>query len=223
MNKYITPLLTIIVTFMLLAPPAFAWRSVRTGQRTFERAWLAYVSLQQDKADEFFKDAATAFSTALAVDPPSRTSQYASTLTMAGISFYYAGKYEECITTMELAHGKDNKIWEANIFIALSNARLGNKDNALEFLILYLQSMPSQRNLSKAVMQQIEDIETGSRSLEEGIGQIEKALPLQFINNINLNNASRSSNPAIERCGGAYWWRKNRSPCFETGYGLNSM
>ena len=223
MNKYTTPLLVFIFAFVLFGPPAFAWKEVRTGQRNFERAWQAYTSSQPDKANKFFKVAATAYAEALAADPPSRTARYASTLTMAGISFYYAGRHEECIDAMGLAYKKENKVWEANLFIGLSNARLGDKARAVEFLNLYLQSMPSQRILSSSVTQQLKNLETGSGSLSDSVKQIEKVLPLQFINNTTFNNAPRSSNPSFERCGGSFWWRKNKAPCSGSGYGLNSL
>ena len=171
-----------------------------TGQKNFERAWQAYTSLQPDKADKFFKTAATAYAKALAADPPSRTARFASTLAMAGISFYYAGRYEECIDTMGLAYRKEDRIWEANLFIGLSRARLDDKAKAVKFLNLYLQSTPSQRILSNSIAQQIKVLEADSSPLSDAADQIEKAIPLQFVNNINLNNSPRSSNPATERC-----------------------
>ncbi len=222
MQKHIATILTFAVVFALLSPSAFARSMTRTGQKNFERAWQAYTSRQQEKAALSFKKASTAYAKALAENPPSRVALFASTLTMAGISFYHSGRFKECIKTMTLAFTKNKKIWETNIFIGLSQARLGDKAKTIEFLTRYLQSMPSQRILSDSVTRPIESINADSVTLIDAADQIDKSMILQFINNINLNN-SRSSNPAIERCSGNFWWRRNRSPCTETGYGLNSM
>jgi len=222
MYKKIAILLTLSLTIFLLTPSAFAWRSVRTGQKNFERAWQAYTYLQQDKAVEYFKTSADAYAKALAADPPSRTARFASTLAMAGISFYYAGRYAECIEAMETAHRKEKRIWEANLFIGLSHARLGEKAKAIESLNAYLESLPSQRILSNSVTEQIKDIEGDSTSLADAADHIDKATTSQFVDNINFNHSPRTSNPSIERCSGTYWWRNNRAPCESTGYGLNS-
>lgn len=222
MNRHTKIILLFIVASILFAPPAFAWKSVRVGQKNFERAWERYTMLEPDKANEFFKKSADAFAEALAADPPSKTARFISTLTMAGMSFYFADRYEESIDAMELVQRKEKKIWETNIFIGLAKARLGDETKAVEFLNLYLQSMPSQRVLSNAVTQQLEQLGTKSVTLIDATANIDKALQLQFIENINWNN-SRSTNPANERCSGSLWWRKNRAPCSEAGYGLNSM
>lgn len=221
-KKVFISLVTILVLGVFVSS-AFAWRSVRTGKHNFEKAWLAYANLQDAKAMSYFEQSASAFAEALAVDPPSKTARYVSNLTMAGISFYYAGRYDECIENMTLAHRKEKRIWEANLFIGLSHGRLGNKANAIEFLNLYLQSMPSQRNLSDTVIKQLAALDAGETTLAEALNEVDKATQLQFIHNISLNFTPRSSNPSTERCSGAYWWRKNSSPCFPTGYGLNSM
>jgi hypothetical protein len=222
MHKHTNTLLTLILAFFLFATPAHAWESVRSGQKSFERAWQAFTSLQQDTATMYFKKAATFYEKALSADPPSRTARFASTLTMAGMSFYYAGQQDACINAMGMASGKNGKIWETYLFTGLSHARQGDKIKTIEFLNHYLDSRPSQRILSNSVSRQIESMETDFTSLNEAVTQIEKAITLQYIDNINHTN-SRSSNPSIERCSGPYWWRKYKAPCSQTGYGLNSM
>jgi len=222
MHKYTTALLTVALAFTLLSAPAFAWQAVRSGQKSFKRAWRAYTSLQQDKATMYFKKAATSYAKALAADPPSRTARFASTLTMAGMSFYYAGQLDACINAMHLASSKNKKIWEAYLFTGLSHARQGDKAKTVEFLNRYLESRPSQRILSNSVTQQIENMEADSGSLDDAVTQIEKSTMSQYVDNI-IHTNTRSSNPSIERCSGAYWWRKYKAPCSETGYGLNSM
>jgi len=216
MKKISIYLTTAIIMTVLLAPPAFAWRSVRTGQKNFERAWSAYILKKQDKADKYFTKSAEGFGIALKEYPPSRTAMFPSNLAMAGISFYYAGQYQQCIDTMDKAAYKDDKIWEAYIYTALSYARTDNNDETIKYLKAYIKSAPMQSMLSNEVKKQTTNLETNSGTLTAAADALDAAAFKQFNYNINLqgNNITNFNN----QCTGSYWWRNNRSPCEQSRF-----
>jgi tetratricopeptide (TPR) repeat protein len=209
----------IILTIALLAAAvlapctAGAWTSVRTGQKNFERAWSAYVFRRPDMAAKYFARAADAFGAGLAEDPPSRTTMFPSNLTMAGMSLYYAGRYQEVAAPMEKVMAKDDRIWEAPLYAALASARLGDAAGTIRLFKLYLESSPTQSILSGVVKRQLDALETGSPSLADVVAAVEQAAFDQFDANIN-QSIGRTSN-AQDECDGIYWWRFNRSPCAE--------
>lgn len=209
MKKQLTFIITIILTVSLLSSTAFAWRSVRTGQKNFERAWSALHFQRMDRAMEYFSKAAESFGQALAEQPPSRTTMFASNLTMAGMSLYYAGRYQECVDTMDKATSKDKRIWEGYLYKALSLASMEDKEGTIKALTAYIQSSPGQPILSSTVMKQLTDLETDSGSLAEAIPAIENAAVSQFENNYNLQISPNENN----QCSGQYWWRYNKAPC----------
>lgn len=216
MKKHLTIPLIVFVMATLFATSAFAWRSVRTGQKNFERAWSAYLFRRADNAQKYFTKAADAFGSALAEKPPSRTTMFASNLAMAGISFYHAGRYQDCIDAMDKAKRKERKLWEAYLFAALSHARLGDKAQTIESLKAYINTSPTQPILSSEVNRQLTDLETDSGTVGAAADVLDKAAFEQFENNMKFTGRA-ASNPN-ERCNGNYWWRTNRTPCSEKQY-----
>ena len=211
MKKSIIILLGAALAVVLLFPPAHAWRSVRTGQKNFERAWSAYLFKRQDRADEYFAKAADAFGQALAENPPSRTTMFVSNLTMAGISMYYAGRYDQAIDAMDKAIFKDDSVWEPFVYTALSHARKQGAPETVEFLKRYLKTNPGQPILSAEVQKLLAGLENGSASPDAAAEALENALLQQFINNINFTGRNPSSVDGL--CDSPFWWRNNRAPC----------
>ena len=214
MKKQIVVFLATALAVVLFASSALAWRSVRTGQKNFERAWSAYLFKQPDKAQGYFVKAADAFAEALAETPPSRTTMFASNLAMAGISLYHAGRYQECIDAMAKAMTKDGRMWEAPLYTALSHARLGEAAKTVESLKAYLKTSPTQAILSEEVNRQLTNLETGSGSLDGAADAVDAAAFDQFSNNETFTGPNASN--GNERCDGVYWWRNNKSPCSQS-------
>jgi len=212
MKKQQTILLIALLAAALMAPvPAMAWSSVRTGQKNFERAWLAYTFRRFDQASQYFARAADAFGAGLAETPPSRTTMFASNLTMAGMSLYYAGRYAEVAAPMKRVMDRENRVWEAPLYAALAAARLGDKATAVDLFTRYLKTSPGQPILSAEVSRQLDVLESGAPSLTQVAQDIEQAAFAQFDNNINLISDRRES--TSQACDGNYWWRNNRQPC----------
>ena len=208
-NKIFVVSIVCVITIMI-ASSAFGWRSVRTGQKNFERAWSAYLFKRPEKANEYFVKAADAFSSALAEVPPSRTTMFASNLAMAGISLYQAGSYKEAIDAMNKAKSKDRRLWEAYLYSGLSYAHLNEKQKAIESFSAYMNSSPTQAILSTAVSKQINILEQEGGSLEAAIIAIDTAAFSQYTNNYLLGTPDQQG-----RCSGVYWWRYNKGPCSE--------
>lgn len=211
MKKSIITLLGAVLAVALLVPSAQAWRSVRTGQKAFERAWSAYLFKRQDSADEYFAKAADAFGQALAENPPSRTTMFASNLTMAGMSMYYAGRYDQAIDAMDKAIFKDDLIWEPFIYTALSHARKEGAPETVKFLKRYLKLSPSQPILTGEVRKQLAGLEEGAATPGNAATALEQALLRQYINNLNF--AGRNPSSVNGLCESSFWWRNNRAPC----------
>lgn len=216
MKKHIHLAIAVCVMTTLLATSAFAWRSVRTGQKNFERAWSAYVFKRPDQAKGYFAKAAAAFGSALAETPPSRTTMFTSNLTMAGISFYSSGQYQQCITTMEMVADKDDRMWEAPLYSALSHARLGDATQAIKSLKAYLDTSPGQPMLSNEAERVITELDKSSGDPSAAAITMDTAIYRQISNNIKTTGKSVTS--PTERCNGTYWWRYNQSPCTQKQY-----
>ncbi|MUM78667.1 hypothetical protein GKC30_13585 [Pseudodesulfovibrio sp. F-1] len=214
MKKKQTILLIALLAVALLAPlPAMAWSSVRTGQKNFERAWLAYTFRRFDQASQHFAQAADAFAAGLAETPPSRTTLFASNLTMAGMSLYYAGRYAEVATPMKRVMDREKRVWEAPLYAALAAARLGDKSSTIALLDAYLKTSPGQPILSAEVSRQLDALESGQPPLTQVAQAIEEAAFAQFDGNINRLSDRRES--TSQSCDGNYWWRNNRQPCLK--------
>ncbi|MFH1914457.1 MAG: hypothetical protein ABIK45_09320 [Pseudomonadota bacterium] len=214
MKKTQIALLMALLTAALLVPsPATAWVSVRTGQKNFERAWLAYTSRRFDQANQHFVKAADAFGAGLAEDPPSRTAMFASNLTMAGMSLYYAGRYAEVGAPMHKVMDKENRVWEAPLYAALAAARLGDKATTVDLLTRYLKTSPTQPILSAEVRRQLDALDSGAPPLAQVTEAIDGAAFEQFDNNINF--VGSRGGEMQEYCDGIYWWRSNKQPCLE--------
>lgn len=211
--KTLSHILVASLCVILFATSAFAWRSLRTGTKNFERAWSSYLFKRPDKATGYFTKAANAFGEALAEQPPSRSTMFPSNLAMAGMSFYHAGRYEESIDAMQKAIAKNRNIWEAPLYTALSHARLGDTTKAVESFNAYFKSGPSQAIISDTISRLMPEIENGSLSLEKAANEIDGATHSQFEQNVNVSG--RSTPTDNDRCNGSFWWRYNRAPCFQ--------
>lgn len=212
MKKQLSIILVVITTITLLASCAFAWRSIRTGQKNFERAWRAYLSQQPEKAADYYVKAADAFGQALAETPPSRSTMFPSNLAMAGMSLYNAGQYEASINAMEMAAKKDKNLWESYLYAGLSQAQLGNASEAVNGLNAYLDAAPAQAILSAEVEKQITALEAGPTRMDSNIAALEKAMLAQSMRNYTFSKRM-PPNSSLEHCSGQYWWRYNKAPC----------
>ncbi|NDV18536.1 hypothetical protein GO013_03770 [Pseudodesulfovibrio sp. JC047] len=220
MHKTTTILLTAALV-LATAIPAQAWRSIQNGDRNFERAWRAYTSRQTDKATGYFTKAADLYAEGLNQDPPTRTARFPSTLAKAGIAFYAAGRYQECIETMKLTLTRDDRMWEPALYTALSYARLGDAEKTKEELHHFVTRLSSQRFISDMVTKQITELEAGTTSLDAAADALDSVTQYQFIENINRNYSPRDVGLATERCNAAYWWRRNMEPCSASGIVTN--
>jgi hypothetical protein len=204
-------LLAALAAAMLTPAASHAWTSVRTGQKNFERAWSAFMFKRTEPAMEYFAKAADFFGAGLTEEPPSRTTMFASNLTMAGMSLYYAGRHQEVAAPMKKAMDKDDRIWEAPLYTALACARLGDKAGTIDHLTLFLKTSPGQPILAGAVIRQLDSLKQGQGSLADTASVLERAAFEQFDNNITFVGIN-VSNPQ-DACDGTYWWRYSRSPC----------
>ena len=210
----------LLAAMMLLTAVIPASASVRGGDREFERAWRIFSARQADRATDYFKGAAEQYGEAMREDPMSRTMRFQSTLIKAGISSYYAGDFDQSIKAMQLAVRKDERIWESDLYTALSYARKGDRENAMLFIGKFMDSMSSQRFITDAVLRQMPGMKAGTISLEDGFADIDRATKAQFVDNILRNSNRRTMQVPGEECSGAFWWRKNAAPCSQ-GYPWN--
>lgn len=204
MKKTVVILVGLILAVVVLLSQAYAWRSVRTGQKNFERAWSAYLYKRAEKANEYFAKSADAFGLALAENPPSRTTMFTSNLTMAGISSYYAGRYDQAIDAMGKAIYKDDTIWEGFFYTALSYARKGDKAKTLEFMERYMRAHPSQPILSGEIRKQMDALK-GERSSPRIRFQPWRTLPsasLRTTSTLRAPTAPTAAAGATGRSGG---------------------
>ena len=192
---------------------AHAWRQVRTGQKSFERGYDAYVSRQLDTARRHFVKSADAFQAAMATKPMPRTMRFEAALTQAGFSFYMAGRYEDSLNAMKLAAASNKRIWEARIFSAMAHARLGDDQSALAAIGAYFDTAPSQSILSQAAERQAELLERGEAHLPGVAQALENGLHRQLLRNTRFHQRPSAFK---DRCNGAFWWRYNDRPCRES-------
>jgi tetratricopeptide (TPR) repeat protein len=212
MKKILLIILFVLTAVALLSPDESpAWVTVRTGQKNFERAWSAYMFRRTDSAMEYFTKAADAFGAGLLEEPPSRTTMFSSNLTMAGMSLYYAGRYQDAVPPFEKVIDKDDQVWEAPLYAGLCKARMNDRAGAVGFWTAYIKSNPSQSILSGVVVRQLANLETNTGSLDQAADAVEKAVFDQYDNNITLTGPM-ADNPQ-NLCSGNYWWRYNKSPC----------
>ena len=209
MKKSLSLLLAGLLVLALFTP-SHAWISTRTGQRAFQRAWNAYLSKRADDAKEYFVQAADAWGAALAENPPSRTATFPSSLTMAGISAYYAGRYDLSVSAMAKAIERDDSIWEAYIYTALDKARQGDKEGSVDFLKQYMKSVPAQFILSREVEKQLTALQADG-TLDAAIPALEDAVFRQFSNNYTFSRTTTNDPSGL--CSGSFWWRYNKAPC----------
>jgi len=208
MNRYFLPIL--ILAAALVA--ACSTPPVKTADKNFERAWLAYTTRRTAQAVGHFADAADYYEKALDEDPPSRVAQYPSSRVKAGMASYFAGRFEECIASMMAARHAGERIWEADLFTALAHARLGDRDNAVGNLALFLEGLPPVRALFGTVRAQLAALQGGA-DLDSVADLLEAAVQNQVIDDIRRTFSPNTVMPATERCNGTFWWRRNRQPC----------
>jgi tetratricopeptide (TPR) repeat protein len=207
--------LTIITTVLLvlgMSLPAAA-SPVTTGDRNFQRAWRVYVTRNNEKAVAYFKASAQAYGEALGQEPMDRTMGFQSSLVKAGIAMYFAGEYDKSIKTLTRAQGDKDKIWDAALFIALSEGRKGDKEATLAALDKFLEANPSQRLITTEMGRVLPGVKDGSVKLSDAIDSIQRETQHQFVENVLRYNKRNGMVPAYEACNGAYWWRYNSSPC----------
>jgi tetratricopeptide (TPR) repeat protein len=212
MHKRILTICLIIAATAMFAPTqSWAWVTVRTGQKNFERAWSAYMFRRDERALEYFTKGADAFGASLSEDPQSRTTQFASNLTMAGMSLYYAGRYDQAVPPLEQVMAKDARVWEAPLFSGLSRARQGDKAGAVTFWESYLKTSPSQAIISNEIVRQIAALDAGKTTIDDAASAVERATFDQYDNNITFTGPKADSPQNL--CGGSYWWRYSKAPC----------
>ncbi|MGE4424258.1 MAG: hypothetical protein AB7D39_18305 [Pseudodesulfovibrio sp.] len=197
---------------LALALPAAA-DSVDIGNRNFERAWRVYVTRNNEKAMEYFKASAQAYGEALRQEPMDRTMGFQSSLDKAGIAMYFAGQYDQSIKTLTEAQGEKDKIWDAALFIALSEGRKGDKEATLKAFDKFLEANPSQRFITTEMSRVLPGVRDGSIKLSDAIDSIERETQHQFVQNVLRYNNRNGMIPATEACNGSYWWRNNSAPC----------
>ncbi|WP_319581805.1 tetratricopeptide repeat protein [uncultured Pseudodesulfovibrio sp.] len=211
MRKSLT-ITTALLLVLGLALPTMAGL-VNTGDRNFQRAWRVYVTRNNDKAMEYFKAAAQAYGEALQQDPLDRTMKFQSSLDKAGIAMYFAGRYDESIKVLTDAQGEKDKIWDAALFIALSQGRKGDQEAALKAFDKFLEANPSQRMISSEMARVLPGVQKGTIKLADAIDAIEQATQQQFVQNVQRYNNRNGMMPATNACNGPYWWRYNSAPC----------
>ncbi|MBG0791272.1 MAG: hypothetical protein H0S80_12335 [Desulfovibrionaceae bacterium] len=207
MNRQILIIPALIAVLLLAAcntPP------IKTADKHFERAWLAYTTLRTDAAMGYFAEAADYYAEAL--EKESRVARYPSNRIKAGMSFYFAGEYERCIESMLDSRRTGERIWEADLFTSLAHARKGERDNAVGNLALFLEGMPPVRMLFDVVRTQVTAMETGA-DLGRSADLLEETLQKQVVDDIRRTLSPNTVMPLTERCNGTFWWRRNKQPC----------
>ncbi|WP_338669593.1 hypothetical protein [Pseudodesulfovibrio methanolicus] len=205
-------IITAILLVSAMALPARAGL-VNTGDRNFQRAWRVYVTRNDARAVDYFKASAKAYGEALRQEPMDRTMGFQSSMVKAGIAMYFAGEYDQSIKTLTEAQGEKDKIWDAALFIALSEGRKGDKEATLAAFDKFLEANPSQRFITTEMSRVLPGVKDGTVKLSDAIDSIEQATQHQFVQNVLRYNNRNGMIPATETCNGAYWWRYNSAPC----------
>lgn len=210
MTKF--PVLIIaLIAIVVMALPSQALSPVRLGEKNFERGWLRLVDNSRDAANDHFSTGADAFAEALAQDPRSRSTNFDSNLTKAGMSFYYAGRYDESIKAMAEVYNEKTTLWESAIYPATAYAFLGDKTKTLEWLKVFHNMYSGQHDIANTAVRVIKDLEKGNMDVRQAAATLDKALTMQFIRNVGLKGQNHVF--GNEKCSGSYWWRFNRKPC----------
>lgn len=215
MNKQTLPAL-ILALAAAIALAACSTPPIKKADKNFERAWRAYTSLRTDKAYDYFTEAADHYEKALAQDPPSRVAQFPSSRVKAGMAHYFAGRYKLCIESMMAARRTGERIWEADLFTGLAHARLGDRNNAMGNLALFLEGLPPARMLFTVVRSELAALEAGE-DLNRSADVLETAIQKQVVDDIRRTTSPNTIMPATERCSGTFWWRRNKQPCSASG------
>lgn len=211
-HKHIRPAL-ILTLFAAATLIGCSTPPIKKANKNFERAWLAYTSLRTDKAYEYFQEASTFFEEAMTQDTPSQLARHPSNRVKAGISHYFSAQYDQCIESMSSSHRRGERIWEADLFTGLAYARLGDGDNALKHLALYMDGLPPMSALFAAVKEHARELNAGGISLDACADGLETALQKAIVTTIRQTVSSGTVMPHTEKCDGRFWWRRNKQPC----------
>ncbi|AMK12645.1 hypothetical protein [Pseudodesulfovibrio indicus] len=208
----------VLALAVLLASALPVTADVRTGDRNFERAWRVYVTRNTERAMEYFKASAAGYEDALKMDPMERTMNFESTQIKASIAFYFAGQFQACVKTAKTALGDKNKIWDAALFMALAQGRMGDQDAMTDSFKLFLDANPSQRYITTELSKDLPALTGGTMSLADFLDAMDSQVQRQFVDNVMRYNNRAGMIPATESCDGQFWWRKNSSPCMRGVY-----
>jgi len=210
MNKFPVILIALIV-MVLMALPSRALSPTRVGEKNFERGWRHLMLSNRDKAVEEFVVGADAFAEALAEEPRSRYTNFPSNLTKAGMTMYFAGRFEESIDAMGEAFAGNRPPWEAPMFMALSYGRLGDEEKTMEWLKKYQGLEYGQRLFSTAVQEQMDNLMRHKATIDAVAEALDAAMIRQFLyNKQTMGQAYAYGN---DSCGGSFWWRYAMKPC----------
>lgn len=200
--------LALVILFSL---PSQAASPIRVGEKNFERGWNRLMHNKRDDAVKQFSSGADGFAEALAADPRSRSTNFPSNLTKAGMTFYFTGRYDESIKIMSEVYEEKTQLWESALFTGLAYAFKDDQDMATQWLNKYLKLLPSQAYLSNIIKNQLEELAKGTTTLRAAADTMDKATVEQFKRNVN--NRGNTGLFGNDKCSGSYWWRYNFRPC----------
>lgn len=210
MKKLSIVLLTLIaVAFWAL--PSQALSPVRIGEKNFERGWLRLSLGNREKAVEYFSVGAQAFAEALDEKPRRRQTSFPSNLIKAGMTFYFAERFEEVVPVMVQADSGYGLPWEVPMFSALASARRGSKADTISWLDAYFGLSAGQRLFSKAAREQRELLVQDKTSVGEAAKVLDAAMIRQFW--YNTGTQRQVTARGQDTCGGSFWWRHAFKPC----------
>lgn len=183
----------------------------RKGNKDFERAWRSLMLKDFAKASDYFADGAEDYAEALADKSDSRLIEFGSTQAKAGMSFYFAGRYQEAADTMKALADVEKELWEAPLFAALSHGRLGDREAFVHWLELFRANNPGLAKLNETMRATVIGLTSRTMSLEEATETLEQGVISQYIHNVRIGVTTGTIGK--ERCEGQYWWRFYDTPC----------
>lgn len=200
---------------LLFALPSEAVSPLRKGQKGFERGWNLLSYTNRDAAVEEFAGGADGFAEALAENPRSRATNFDSNIARAGMTFYFAGRYQEAVDVLTEAYDPNSRAWETALYTAMSYAAMGNAAKTKEWLEKFLDMHSGERYIANEAVDQLEAMENGSVSMESVAAAMDASVMDQIRNNVRT--ISRKTAFPGEGCSGTYWWRNARTPCTRRG------
>jgi tetratricopeptide (TPR) repeat protein len=204
-------LILAFITVALLALPSLALSPNRIGESNFERGWRRLMHDNREEAVEAFAVGAQAYSEALAEQPRARYTNFLSNLAKAGMSFYYAGRFEEAADVLAEVYEPNSKLWESAIYSAMSYAYLGDKAKTIEWLERFHAMYSDAQILSNVAHRQLVGLVSGDVSTDAAADALDKAVFRQ--SRYNVSNMGQAQAFGSDSCSGAYWWRYAYRPC----------